>query len=140
MQQLLIAIRPEDLGIMSALLGTDFEIAVCHTLTDAQSVLHRKFDLIACGLHFDDGKMFEFLKYVKARPETRAIPFLCIKGAGGVLTPAIFQSILIATEQMGAQGFIDVAELKLKYGDEFAYSMLRQGLHQLLSGPGIRQQ
>jgi hypothetical protein len=147
MQTLLIAIRPEDIRMMTTALGAEFNIRLCHTLADAKAALaapgNSDIDAIACGLHFDDGKMFDLLSYAKHYPDTQDIPFFCIKGAGGELTPAIFKAIVIATEKMGADGFIDISDLCGKIGAEATYAMLRNGLRGLFeahsSADGERQ-
>jgi hypothetical protein len=134
MKKILIAIRPEDAEMMAEALGPGFDAVVCHSLAEAQTGLDQGVSLIACGLHFDDGRMFEFLKYVKANPVTKSLPFFCVKGAGGPLSRAIYQSIVIATEALGASGFVDLSDLKSKLGDEQTYKILRDALRQLLAG------
>jgi hypothetical protein len=132
MRRILIAIRPDDTGMMTDALGAEFDPVVCFSLADACARLDPGIDLIACGLHFDDGKMFEFLKYVKADPATRPIPFFCVKGAGGPLSRAIYQSIVISTETLGASGFVDLSELISKLGEAQTYKLLRDTLHDIV--------
>jgi hypothetical protein len=133
MKKLLIAIRPDDIQMMSDALGSEFDVVVCTSFTQAKSSLTENIDLVACGLHFDEGKMFDLLRYVKADEKLKSIPFFCVKGVGGELSPAIFQSIKIATKTMGADGFIDISERRRKYGDEATYANMRNAVHQLLS-------
>jgi len=135
MKKLLIAIRPKDIPMISGALGSDFDVAICTSLTDAKSVLDDSIGLIACGVHFDDGKMFDLLRYAKATPETRSIPFYCVMGGGRVLSPAILKGIKSAAMALGAAGFVDLAGLRRRLGDDQARVMLRNTIRTLLSKP-----
>jgi len=84
-------------------------------------------------LHFDDGNMFELLQLVRTTPAMQTVPFFCIKGVGSSLSPSIYKSIVIATEKMGADGFVDISDLSAKLGDEQAYTLVREALHQRLA-------
>jgi hypothetical protein len=132
MKKLLVAIRPEDYTMLSDALGDEFDMTVCHTLADAKAALGSHINLIICGLHFDDGNMFPLLEHVRANPATSVTPFFCVKGAGGAMSPAIFKSVIIATERMGADGFVDVARLRGQLGDAHTYAVLREELHRIL--------
>jgi hypothetical protein len=132
MKKLLVAIRPDDIHIMEDVLAAEFQIILCHTLADARSALAESLDAIVCGLHFDDGNMFELLQLVRSSPATKTAPFFCIKGVGGELSPSIFKSIVIATEKMGADGFVDISDLAARLGERQAYDVVREALHHLL--------
>jgi hypothetical protein len=135
MKKILIAIRPEDMQLMSDALGSDFDTVACFSLDEAKTALDHNISLVICGLHFDDGRMFDFLKHAKAGAATASIPFFCVKGAGGPLSRAIYQGIVIATEALGATGFVDLSDLRNKLGDEQTYKVLRDALLQILSAP-----
>jgi hypothetical protein len=132
MEKILVAIRPDDAQMMADALGGEFEAVVCFSLDEATARLDSSIRVVACGLHFDDGRMFDFLKHAKADAATRSIPFFCVKGAGGPLSRAIYQSIVIATEALGASGFVDLSDLRGKLGDQQTYKLLREALHELL--------
>lgn len=133
MKKILVAIRPEDTGMMSEALGSDFDTVVCFSLSDAQARLEQgDIAVVACGLHFADGRMFDFLKHAKSNEHTRSIPFYCLKGVDGPLSRAIYQSIVIATEALGATGFIDIADLSAKLGKQQTYGIIRAALREVL--------
>lgn len=136
MTRLLIAIRPADLQMMSDVLGKEFDAVVCTTLQEALAALDSGVAAIGCGLHFDEGKMFDLLRHAKEDPRTRSIPFFCLKGSGGDLSPAILQSIRIATQAMGADGFLDISAWRNKYGDAHTYARLRKAIRVTLAGTG----
>jgi hypothetical protein len=108
-------------------------VAVCTSLADAKAVLDDSIGLIACGVHFDDGRMFDLLRYVKADPRLRSIPFFGIVGAGRELSPAILGGIRTAAATLGAAGLVDLAGLKNRIGEPQAYELLRGELRERLS-------
>jgi CheY-like chemotaxis protein len=126
MERILIAAATDSAQAASQALKKDFALTFCTSLVDARSVLKDGFDLILCGLHFDEGRMFDFLREVKADPQTKSIPFLCIKSTDGMLSPAISQSIEIASHSLGANGFVDLFQWKAAHGDEEAYEKFRR--------------
>lgn len=133
MKKILAAVRPDDVRLVTEILRPEFELAFCHTLSEARNALTQPYDAIVCGLHFDDGNMFELLQFVKSDPKTRPIPFFCIKGTGSPLSPSIFKSIVIAVEKTGAESFVDVSDLAKTLGKENAYAVLKEALHTALT-------
>jgi hypothetical protein len=124
-KKVLVAVRPGDLHIVSEAFGPEFDLIICHTLKDALANLSGNIGLIACGVRFDNGRMFEFLNAVKAHPETRALPFYLILGAGKGYSKAILQGIKSAATVMGVTEFTDLSGLETKLGKEDAYELLR---------------
>jgi hypothetical protein len=135
MKNLLVAIRPDDVELMRSALAADFGLSFCHSLAAARAGLAAPVDAVICGLHFDDGNMFELLRQLRFQSDTRRLPFFCVKGAGNALSPAILKSILIATEKMGADGFADLPNLQRQYGDELAFEILRDAVHRMFDMP-----
>ena len=133
-KKVLVAVRPEDLPIVSDALGSAFDLIVCHNLADAQSHLGADIGLIACGVRFDSGRMFELLHAVKANPDTRSVPFYLILGVGKGYSQAILQGIKSAAEALGATGLTDLSRLENALGKEQAYQRLRDVIRQHLEG------
>jgi hypothetical protein len=134
-RKLLVAVRPQDIYLVSEALGTEFDLVICHSLTTAKVALEKDIGLTACGVRFDEGRMLDLLRYVKENPKTQSIPFLCVIGAGKSFSPAVLEGIKQAVLILGANGIIDLSELRRKLGDKQAYETLRQAIRKVLSRP-----
>lgn len=134
MKTLLAAIDREDVESIRAALGDEFQLLIGHTLPAVRTALQGRVHAVLCGLHFDDGRLFALLELLAADERLRRLPVLCIKDAGGSLSPAIRKSISIATDKLGARGFTDLAELRAEHGEQHARACLRATVHRLLSG------
>lgn len=135
-KKLLIAIGQDDVPLVTSIFEKDFELMLCHSFAHACAATDDSFDLIACGLHFDDGRMFDYLRHVKSDPATAHIPFFCIAGSRTVLSPAILKSIAAATSSLGAQGFINLGRWQKQHGQAQAHVMLREATHRYLANAG----
>lgn len=102
-----------------------FSLTFCTSLTEAESLLDRRFDVIVCGTHFAESKMFDLLRLAKLKPETQAVPFLCIRVLDGEIDSTAFQGISIAARALGAAGFIDLNRWRRQYGFDQARKRLR---------------
>jgi CheY-like chemotaxis protein len=89
---------------------TGHPLTFVSTLSDAQAALESdRFDLIMIGVHFDESRMFDLLKYVKADARHSQAPIVCFRGVsvednddramGGVETACL---------AMGADAFFDL--------------------------------
>jgi DNA-binding NarL/FixJ family response regulator len=132
-KRVLVAASPESAERVRDALQEHFTLSVTSSLAEAQSLLAEDIAIVLCGLHFDEGKMFDLLRYAKADPMTREIPFLCVKSTEGVLSSVIFQGIEIASRALGADGFVELVEWKMAVGDEAAYEQLRQLVDRLIN-------
>lgn len=97
---------------------------------DAALKSSKSANMIVCVIHFDDSRMFDLLRLVKADSQSRSIPFLCYRDLGNELPATLFESLEIACKALGAAGFVDVHRLKQEFGvhradQEFARLILR---------------
>lgn len=111
--------------IGSSVTGIELALVPCITLEAAKAIAYDGIDLVLCGLHFDESRMFDFLRFMKADPTLKSIPFVCIKAIEGKLEPTYNESIRIATQALGADGFFDLWELNKKLGREDAVHKIR---------------
>jgi hypothetical protein len=132
MKKILVAVRPNDLDTVSIALGSEFDVIVCHTLEAAQRQLDADVGLIACGVRFDSGRMFELLRYAKADTRTRDVPFFLLLGSSKGYSQPILDGIRSAAKVLGASGFTDLSRLKKDIGEELAYTRLREVVRQAL--------
>jgi hypothetical protein len=84
--------------------------------------------------------MLDLLRYVKENPRTQSIPFFCIIGAGKSFSPAVLHGIKQAVLILGANGIIDLSELRKKLGDEQAYETLRGVIRKVLLRPATEKE
>jgi hypothetical protein len=137
--RIVVAIRPEDAGLMREVLGDEFDLIVCTSLPEAQSALTQEVHMIACGVHFDDGRMFDLLKHVKADEALRAIPFWGVLRDEGMLSSAITRGIRTAMKTLGANGLFNLSQMRTDRRPELLYKELRTTLAQSLSANGASQ-
>jgi CheY-like chemotaxis protein len=133
-KRILVAIRPRAITRLSNALASDFVLTFCDSLVEAKNLLaDGSFDLILCGVNFDESRMFELLRHVKSNPNTEAIPFVCIKVFEGMLHAGSYDGVKSACTLLKAEAFIDFAEWGKELGKEQAAKQLRTMLHQLVS-------
>lgn len=132
MVKVLVAIRPEDQDLMRRVFNEDFEVVHCVTLAEAQAALNADLGLIACGVHFDDGRMFDLLKLIKADPALCSIPFWGILRDEGMLSSAITRGIRTAMKSMGANGLFNLSQLGPASSEAAALSELRMAIRNTL--------
>jgi hypothetical protein len=107
------------------------------SIEEAKEFLGEKIDLIVCGIHFDESRMFDFLRTVKADAMSRDIPLLCFRDLDSELAPTLIQSLEIACRALGAVGFVDLYDLKSKCGIERADERFREVIFDILKSGKI---
>jgi hypothetical protein len=137
--RIVVAIRPEDAALMREVMGDEFDLIVCTSLPEAQSALAQEVHMIACGVHFDDGRMFDLLKYVKDDEALRAIPFWGVLRDEGMLSSAITRGIRTAMKTLGANGLFNLSQMGAEEQPERLYMELRAALAQSLAANGTSQ-
>lgn len=133
MVKVLVAIRPEDEDVIHEVFSDEFEVVRCVTLAEAEAALSAEVAMIACGVHFDDGRMFDLLKMVKADPLLCAIPFWGILRDDGLLSTAITRGIRTAMKSMGANGLFNLSQLDTRGNAGTAYRELRGAIRKSLA-------
>ena len=137
MVKVLVAIRPEDRSVMDRVFGDEFEVIHCVTLAEAKAALTTDLSLIACGVHFDDGRMFDLLKLVKSDPVFKNIGFWGILRDEGLLSSAITRGIRTAMKSMGASGLFNLSQLGPGNDEETAFRDLRAAIRKSLGDKNI---
>lgn len=129
---ILIAVSQQDSQLVFDVLGDEFNLLICHTFQEAEALLGKDIHLVACGVHFDQGRMFDLLQRVRNTPHLREIPFLLALGRGTKYSAAILQGIDSAARLLGATAFINMLELVDGLGKEEAYEDIRRTVRRLL--------
>jgi hypothetical protein len=100
------------------------------TLTDAQIALSKhNFDLIMIGTQFDESKVFDLLRCVRADGKYSAVPVICFRGVKFAATEGKFmlRTIEMACREMGASCFFDLpAFVNNKLGNAKVRSIIRR--------------
>lgn len=117
-------------------LGAGLQLANATTLAQARKLIDADTPLVLCDCHFDDGRMYDLLRYLKATPVLAAVPFLAIRVQEGELDDAMYESVKIATHALGGDGFVDLFRWRMKYGEQAASRKLAEKLSQLATGSG----
>ena len=92
------------------LLGGEVDTMAAHSMDEALHSLDAHPDMILCNVRFDESRMFELLKEVKSRPETRETPFVCFRLAP---LPEPWRACLEqAVLAIGATAFVDLSSVK----------------------------
>jgi hypothetical protein len=93
-----------------------WRLDAARTLDQARQAITPDTPLVLCGVHFDEGRMYDLLRWLRAQPELRHIPFLTMRALEGELDDAMYESVKIATGALGGNGFIDLMRWERRYG------------------------
>jgi DNA-binding response OmpR family regulator len=114
-KKILVADGPDIERRVSAVLQPH-ELSFVHTLAEAKRALARDdYDLIIMGVHFDESRMFDLLRQVRADERYQATPVVCV-ASQRFDTPISVEGLEIAARALAADAFVDFA----RYGDHDA--------------------
>ena len=104
------------------------------TLDEALRALeHEQFDLAVLSVHFDDSRMFDLLRQVRAQGRNKAIPVVCVREPGLGFTAISSHTLEVTCRALDADAFVDLAILKHEPERELA---LRSAIRALLIKDG----
>jgi CheY-like chemotaxis protein len=116
MPPIVVADRGEALGVLRTDLPANLPLVSAETVDKARDLITPDTPLVLCDCHFDDGRMYELLRWLKASPGLAGVPFLAVRVREGELDDAMYESVRIATSALGGNGFIDLYRWQLRYG------------------------
>jgi response regulator RpfG family c-di-GMP phosphodiesterase len=131
-KKIFIARKKPPGDILCKALEHEFDLIFCDSLEQAKLLLEEPVDLIFCTMLFDGSRMFELLRYVKANPATKSIPFVGARVAKGTLPLYEVETAMKATKLLGAKEFVDLHTWINQLGEEQAFEKLRTTIRQLL--------
>lgn len=67
---------------------------------------NKSFDLIICGIHLENERMFDFLKAIKRTRRTQEIPFICFRSGDSELAKMSDSQIESASRLLGVADYI----------------------------------
>ena len=105
------------------------------TMAEAQIALRgpEPFDMVLIGIHFDESRMFDLLRLVKADRQHWKVPVICFRGGDRPETQGrlAMQGIELACGALGANALVDVVSYKSENDGDLA---LRAEVERLLPG------
>lgn len=107
----------------------DFDAAKAAALADPPA-------LVVCGCHFDEGRMYDLLRFLKAAPGLDAVPFIAVRCVPGeLLDDALYESVKIAVRALGGNAFVDLLRWQRRWGVAEASHRLTDLLQRLVAAP-----
>ncbi len=134
---ILVADGSESIQRIQKAFGSDINVIGITTLYEATHALNYKPDLVICGLHFDESRMFDFLRIIKTDPLYRAIPVFCFRDFDSRVGICEGEALKIACLALGAVDFVDLYDLRHRYGAKKAGDMFRKLLVTLLEDSNL---
>ena len=131
-----IVVADEDaaMRLLRQHLPAGFHLAQASTLDGAKALVQAETPLVLCGCHFDDGRMYDLLRWMRASPPLKHVPFLALRLHEGQLDDAMYESLKIAVDAVGGDGFVDLYRWQLRYGHKAAGERLSRRVDALLRG------
>lgn len=107
-RRILVADTPEGDRRISAILA-GYELVFVRTLADAQRAIERdSFVLVLVGVHFDDSRMFDLLRFLQAKGHPSDCAVVCMR-SHHFASPAItIEGLQIAVKALGCNLFLDL--------------------------------
>jgi CheY-like chemotaxis protein len=135
--RILVADDTESIAIFREALTTSYELLPATTLKEARAVVTQSPDLVVCGCHFDEGRMYDLLRFLKAAPGMERIPFLAVRCVEDqLLDDALYESVKIAVRALGGNAFVDLLRWQRRFGAAEASHRLTRLVDSLLqAGP-----
>ncbi|HEV2320240.1 MAG TPA: hypothetical protein VGV18_10850 [Verrucomicrobiae bacterium] len=111
MGRILAAAAPEARLMVEGMLA-GHAITYVSSLAQAQACLRQQsFDLIFCGVLFDESRMLELLRLTKSDPDWERIPFVCARIKGKILSsPKALKTAAFTAQVLGASAFVDARD------------------------------
>jgi len=89
------------ISTLAKILGGYVQLIPAVSLEQALKKIEDGADLVVCGIHFDQSRMFGFLGMAKARPASRAVPFVCYRDMPSDLSATLIQELGCRVQGLG---------------------------------------
>jgi CheY-like chemotaxis protein len=132
---IVVADSQEAFDLLKQSVVSSFMLEHAPTLRQAATLVTPDTALVICGCHFDDGRMYELLRHLKARPELQGVPFMAIRAMEGELDDTLYESVKTAVRALGGDSFVDLFRWQRRYGDAEAAHRLTQRIEALAGAP-----
>ncbi len=68
------------------------------------------YQLIVIGMHFDESRMFELLRYVRGLPKHNDLPVICVQCLDVLLSESVLKNMDDAVKALGGTAFVDLRD------------------------------
>ncbi len=128
MKKILIADVPQMDG-RYARAAAGWDIAFVRTVPEACAAIGAaRYDLVAIGVYFDDSRMFDLVRAIRADEARREVPIVCVRGSPG-FTAVTGRTLEMTLKALSANAFVDLVH----FGDDTAGdAALRTAMERLL--------
>lgn len=133
--QVLVADDRESIEAFRRALTSPFHVVRATSFEEALAALADPPDVVVCGCHFDEGRMYDLLRHMKATRNLARIPFLAVRVMEGELDDPLYESVKIAVRALGGNAFVDLLRWRRKYGDAEATERITRLLESLARQP-----
>ena len=112
-KRILVADTPDsDRRVAEILAG--HEVVPVRTLAEAQRLLSQQaFDLVLIGVHFDDSRMFDLVRHVRAAGQTEP-PVVCMRSHRFISPGLSVEGMEVAARALSCNLFLDLT----RYADD----------------------
>jgi DNA-binding NtrC family response regulator len=108
--RILVADQADAFQRLEKALASHYELALAENYEQAVSKLKSgHFDLLICGEHFDDSKMFELMGAAKFELNLHDLAMICFRHLNSRFSASVHRAVQMSAELMGACKFIDDA-------------------------------
>jgi hypothetical protein len=114
---ILVADLPESFEAFRDALTSSHPLVHASTFAQARAALADPPALVVCGCHFEEGRMYDVLRYLKALPGYGNVLFLAVRCVPGeLLDDALYESVKIAVRALGGNAFVDLLRWQRRWG------------------------
>lgn len=134
--RILVADQPESFDAFRRALASTIPLQHAASFGQARAALAERPALVVCGCHFEEGRMYELLRFLKAAPGLQDVPFMAVRCVQGeLLDDTLYESVKIAVRALGGNAFVDLLRWQQRWGEAEASHRLTQLVQQLASTP-----
>jgi hypothetical protein len=118
--RVLVACPPIAFAIIERVLGPYAELMFVNRLPTARAQLaaHADIAMVVCGVHFDESRMFDLLRY--AHQERPDAPFVGVRLLEQEATRMQAEGIATSCKVLGAVDYVDVVAMVREHGRDVA--------------------
>jgi hypothetical protein len=136
--RILVADQEDAFQAFRDALTTSYTLVHAASFDVARAALAEPPALVVCGCHFDDGRMYDLLRHLKAEASLRGVPFLAVRCMEGeLLDDALYESVKIAVRALGGNAFVDLLRWQRRWGNAEAAHRLTHLVDTLVSPTGL---
>ena len=133
--RIVVADSPDAFEVFRTALASSFELVGAATFAQARTALDPPPALVVCGCHFDEGRMYDLLRHMKASVPLGRVPFMAVRCLEGELDDTLYESVKIAVRALGGNAFVDLPRWQRRWGAPEASHRLTKLVQTLVNAP-----